>query len=69
MSDWPSDRKPEPPGPIMVKLDGPPIEPQTQQIFGSFVHSKVVGIIIDDRGIHVAYENGTKMVFGPIMVP
>lgn len=69
MSDWPTGKEPGPPGPISVQHKGAPIEPQTQQIFGSFVHSKVVGIIVEGVHIHVTYANGTKMVFTPTVLP
>lgn len=65
MSDWPSDRKPEPPGPVMVRLDGPPIEKQTQQIFGAWGSGKVTAVVLLDTGIQVTYERSGPILFMP----
>lgn len=48
-------------------VTGPPIEPQTQEIFQPFAKAKVVGIGLGPRGINVQYDNGLTMTFIPVV--
>jgi len=55
------------------KVTGPPIEPQTQQLFrahwGEDRSDAVVGIMALKDGIHVTYRSGLKIRFVPEIQP
>lgn len=48
-----------------VVLHGPPVPHEMQQVFGDYAKSKVTGVVALVDGIHVAYEDGSHIVFAP----
>lgn len=53
--------------PISRIVHGPPIEPQTQQLFGGF-GGVVKGVQIGPDGLVVQYESGLEVTFLPVIV-
>ena len=48
-----------------VLLHGPPVPHEMQQVFADYGKSKVTGVVALVDGIHVAYEDGSTIVFAP----
>lgn len=48
-----------------VLIHGPPVSRDLQLVFGGFKDAPVTGVVALADGIHVAYEDGSEIVFAP----
>ena len=54
---------------LSIRVNGPPIQPQTEKIFGYFNKPGVVSVMLTNGQLSVGYADGTTMLFTPSFEP